>query len=218
MIEVNNLNKNNVNEVLDTLLRTRRSVRGFTKEVPSKESVEEVIEAGRLAPYAILAVAKQTDFRRFFVISNNSLPMDKIKAIINDVIKTQISICEKEVEKNISLKSFITSLKMQVEKGILGIGTSPYLIIVGERRGTPPIEQKALSHVMQNMWLKATALGLGFELVSVIGRLGDNKDFCDILGVPTGEFGFDACAIGFPTKIVNRESRAIPELSIKWIQ
>ena len=106
---------------------------------------------------------------------------------------------------------------MQVEKGILGIGTSPYLIIVGERRGTPPIEQKSLSHVMQNMWLKATALGLGFELVSVIGRLGDNKDFCDILGVQTGEFGFDACAIGFPTKIVNRESRAIPELSIKWL-
>lgn len=66
---------------------------------------------------------------------------------------------------------------MQVEKGVLGIGTAPYLIIVAERRGIPPIEQKSLSHVMQNMWLKSTALGLGFELVSVIGRLSDNKDF-----------------------------------------
>ncbi|EQF27098.1 nitroreductase family protein [Clostridioides difficile CD160] len=214
---MNNLDKNNVNEVLDMLLRTRRSVRSFTKEAPSKELVEEIIETGRLAPYAILAVAKQTDFRHFFVISNNSLQMDKIKTILVDVIKTQISNLEKEAENNITLQSFIASLKMQVKKGVLGIGTSPYLIIVAERRGIPAIEQKSLSHVMQNMWLKSTALGLGFELVSVIGRLSNNKDFCDILGLPTGEYGFDACAIGFPTTSVTKEGRAVPHPSIKWI-
>lgn len=214
---MNNLDKNNVNEVLDMLLRTRRSIRSFTKEVPSKEMVEEIIETGRLAPYAILAVAKQTDFRHFFVISNNSLQMDKIKTILVDVIKTQISAHEKEAKNNITLQSFITSLKMQVEKGILGVGTAPYLIIVAERRGIPAIEQKSLSHVMQNMWLKSTALGLGFELVSVIGRLSNNKDFCDILGIPTGEYGFDACTIGFPTTSVIKEGRAVPHPSIKWI-
>lgn len=214
---MNNLDKNNVNEVLDMLLRTRRSVRSFTKEAPSKELVEEIIETGRLAPYAILAVAKQTDFRHFFVISNNSLQMDKIKTILIDVIKTQISSLEKEAENNITLQSFIASLKMQVKKGVLGIGTSPYLIIVAERRGIPAIEQKSLSHVMQNMWLKSTALGLGFELVSVIGRLSNNKDFCDILGLPTGEYGFDACAIGFSTTSVIKEGRAVPHPSIKWI-
>nr|UWI50503.1 nitroreductase family protein [Clostridioides difficile] len=214
---MNNLDKNNVNEVLDMLLRTRRSIRSFTKEVPSKELVEEIIETGRLAPYAILAVAKQTDFRHFFVISNNSLQMDKIKTILVDVIKTQISNHEMEAKNNITLQSFITSLKMQVEKGVLGVGTAPYLIIVAERRGIPAIEQKSLSHVMQNMWLKSTALGLGFELVSVIGRLSNNKDFCDILGIPTGEYGFDACTIGFPTTAVIKEGRAVPHPSIKWI-
>lgn len=215
---MNNLEKNNVNEVLDMLLRTRRSVRSFTKEVPSKQLVEDIIETGRLAPYAILAVAKQTDFRHFFVISNNSVQMDKIKNIIVDVIKTQISTHEKKAEINITLQSFISSLKMQAEKWVLGVGTAPYLIIVAERRGIPAIEQKSLSHVMQNMWLKSTALGLGFELVSVIGRLSDNKDFCDILGVQTGEYGFDACAIGFPTTSVTREGRAVPNPSTKWIE
>lgn len=214
---MNNLDKNNINEVLDMLLRTRRSVRSFSKEEPSKEIIEEIIETGRLAPYAILAVAKQTDFRHFFVISNNSLQMDKIKNILVDVIKTQISSLEKEAKNNVTLQSFIASLKMQVEKGILGVGTAPYLIIVAERRGIPAIEQKSLSHVMQNMWLKSTALGLGFELVSVIGRLSNNKDFCDILGVPTGEYGFDACAIGFSTTSVTKEGRAVPHPSIKWI-
>lgn len=215
---MNNLEKNNVNEVLDMLLRTRRSVRSFTKEVPSKQLVEDIIETGRLAPYAILAVAKQTDFRHFFVISNNSVQMDKIKNIIVDVIKTQISTHEKKAEINITLQSFISSLKMQAEKGVLGVGTAPYLIIVAERRGIPAIEQKSLSHVMQNMWLKSTALGLGFELVSVIGRLSDNKEFCDILGVQTGEYGFDACAIGFPSTSVTREGRAVPNPSTKWIE
>ncbi|MCC0633072.1 MULTISPECIES: nitroreductase family protein [unclassified Clostridioides] len=214
---MNNLDKNNVNEVLDMLLRTRRSIRSFTKEIPSKELVEKIIETGRLAPYAILAVAKQTDFRHFFVISNNSLQMDKIKTILVDVIKTQISTHEKEAENDITLQSFITSLKMQVKKGVLGVGTAPYLIIVAERRGIPAIEQKSLSHVMQNMWLKATALGLGFELVSIIGRLSNNKDFCDILGIPTGEYGFDACTIGFSTASVTKEGRAVPHPSIKWI-
>lgn len=214
---MNNLDKNNVNDVLDMLLRTRRSIRTFTKEVPSKEHIEEIIEAGRLAPYAILAVAKQTDFRHFFVVSNNSLQMDKIKNILADVIKSEISDHEEEAKDNITLQSFITSLKMQVEKGVLGVGTAPYLVIVAERHGIPAIEQKSLSHVMQNMWLKATALGLGFELVSVIGRLSDNKDFCDILGVPTKEYGFDACAIGFPTASVTREGRAVPYPSIKWV-
>jgi len=214
---MNNLDKNNINEVLDMLLRTRRSTRSFTKEVPSKELIEEIIEAGRLAPYAILAVAKQTDFRHFFIISNNSLQMDKIKTILGDVIKSQISTHEKEAKNNIALQSFITSLKMQVEKGALGVGIAPYLVIVAERHGIPPIEQKSLSHVMQNMWLKATALGLGFELVSAIGRLSDNKDFCDILGLPTKEYGFDACTIGFPATSVTREGRAVPYPSIKWI-
>lgn len=214
---MNNLDKDNVNEVLDMLLRTRRSIRSFTKEVPPKELVEEIIEAGRLAPYAILAVAKQTDFRHFFVISNNSLQMDKIKTILGDVIKSEISTHEKEAKNNMTLQSFISSLKMQVEKGALGVGIAPYLVIVAERRGIPAIEQKSLSHVMQNMWLKASALGLGFELVSAIGRLSNNKDFCDILGIPAGEYGFDACAIGFPAIAAAKEGRAVPHPSIKWI-
>lgn len=214
---MNNLDKNDVNAALDMLLKTRRSVRSFTKEVPSKEIVEEIIESGRLAPYAKLAVAEQKDFRQFFVISNNSLQMDKIKNILVDVIKTQISIHNKKVENNITTQSFINSLSIQAEKGAFGIGVAPYLIIVGERRGIPAIEQKVLSHVMQNMWLKATALGLGFQLVSAIGQLSDNKDFCDILGVQTGKYGFDACTIGFPKISVTNESRAIPYPSIKWL-
>lgn len=214
---MSNFEENNVNEVLDMLIRTRRSVRNFTNEVPSKELVEQIVEAGRLAPYAILAVAKQTDFRHFVVISNNSPAIGKIKTILKDLMKSQISQHEKAAQNNKTLQSFITSLSMQVEKGALGVGNAPYLIIVAERHGIPPIEQKSLSHIMQNMWLKTTALGLGLELVSGIGRLSDNKEFCDIIGLPSGEYGFDACSVGFPATVVSREGRDVPCKSIKWI-
>jgi nitroreductase len=212
-----NIKESNVNEVLDMLIRTRRSVRNFTNEVPSKELVEQIVEAGRLAPYAILAVAKQNDFRHFIVISKNTPAIDKIKSILKDLMKSQISKHEKDAQDNKTLQSYITSLSMQVEKGALGVGSAPYLIIVAERHGIPPIEQKSLSHIMQNMWLKTTALGLGFGLVSAIGRLSDNKEFCDIIGLPIGEYGFDACTVGFQVTSVNREGRDIPYKSIKWI-
>ena len=215
---MSNLKENNVNEVLDMLIPTRRSVRNFTNEVPSKELVEQIVEAGRLAPYAILAVAKQTDFRHFVVISNNTPAIDKIKTILKDLMKSEISKHEKDAQDNKTLQSYITSLSMQVKKGALGVGSAPYLIIVAERHGIPPIEQKTLSHIMQNMWLKTTALGLGLELVSAIGRLSDNKEFCDIIGLPSGEYGFDSCTVGFPSTVVNRKGRDIPCQSIKWVK
>jgi len=214
---MSNYNQNCVNEVLDMLIQTRKSVRNFTEDVPSKEIVEQIIEAGRLAPYAILAVAKQTDFRHFFVISKNSPAIDKINTLLKYLMKSQISKYENDAKENKTLQSYINSLNMQIEKGALGVGSAPYLIIVAERHGIPPIEQKSLSHVMQNMWLKTTALGLGLELISAIGRFSDNKEFCEIIGLPIGEYGFDACSIGFPATVVSRKGRDIPHRSIKWI-
>ncbi|MGD0953085.1 MAG: hypothetical protein ABR985_11955 [Methanotrichaceae archaeon] len=35
-------------------------------------------------------------------------------------------------------------------------------MVVAERKSFPPVEQQSLAHCLQNMWLKATALGLGF--------------------------------------------------------
>ncbi len=47
-----------------------------------------------------------------------------------------------------------------------GIGSAPYFIVGAEKKGFPAVEQQFLAHCLENMWLKATALGLGFQLVS----------------------------------------------------
>ena len=51
---------------------------------------------------------------------------------------------------------------------------------------------------MENMWLKATALGLGFQLVSVTSQMSPDPEFCGVLGIPAGEWELMGCAIGYP--------------------
>ena len=59
------------------------------------------------------------------------------------------------------------------------------------------MEKQSLAHALENMWLKATALGLGFQIVSVTGEMSDNKKFCDILGIAAGTYELMGCAVGY---------------------
>ncbi|MGH4137572.1 class I SAM-dependent methyltransferase [Clostridium sp.] len=73
-------------------------------------------------------------------------------------MKSEISKHEKDAQGNKTLQSYITSLSMQVEKGSLGVGSVPYLIIVAERHGIPPIEQiseKMIDIAKKNLGNKA---------------------------------------------------------------
>jgi len=93
-------------------------------------------------------------------------------------------------------KAFAKRLEMIAEHG-LPISNAPYYIVVAERKGIPPAEAQSLAHCLQNMWLKATALGLGFQLISATAEMSGNKDFCELLGIPFGKFGLDGCLIGY---------------------
>lgn len=48
------------------------------------------------------------------------------------------------------------------------------------------------------MWLTATDLGLGFQLISATKTLSDNDDFLKLLGLKKGEYSLDGCAVGYP--------------------
>ena len=78
-----------------------------------------------------------------------------------------------------------------------GVGTAPYFIIIAEKKGFPRVEQQSLAHCLENMWLKATALDLGFQLVSVTAQLADNPSFCAMLGINPGEWALNGCAVGY---------------------
>ncbi len=189
------------NKIIDQLIESRRSIRKFKSEVPPRENIEQVLQAGLLAPYASPGVS-QEDFRRFIVIPRES----KATAQVATVFKRQVKYWSKNIEAQMETDEFLKKhagpflgrLKMMGEQGLPNIGKAPYYIVVAEQRGFPPAEQLSLAHCLQNMWLKATALGLGMQLLSITEQLDKDKEFCDLIRIPVGEYALDGCVIGYP--------------------
>ncbi len=202
------------NEVLDRIIRTRHSVRGFKEDIPPKELVEQVIEAGRLAPYAGLANKGTYDFRRFFVIPTGSEKAAAIRTLVLESVKALLPEIERETDPR--AQAMLNVLRMLAQKG-LPPWKAPYLIIVAERRGFPSREDKALAYCLQNMWLKASAAGLGMQLFSAISDLEDTGALSVLLELPRGEFSFDACILGYPEAPLQEIIREEPRLMLQWL-
>ena len=85
------------------------------------------------------------------------------------------------------------------KRGVVpGIGTAPYYIVVAERKGYPPVELQSLAHCLENMWLKATALELGFQIVSITSEMAQNPEFCNHSRDYPGRMGTDGVCNRLP--------------------
>jgi len=210
-----------VNKKLDEIINKRRSIRKFKKEVPPKEIIEDIIKAGLMAPYAGISGIPVNEIRRFFVLSKDSKNM--IKA--NEIIMSQLKSNAKRL--NLAMvfvpyirnngKAFVKNVNNMAKNGVSAFKTAPYYIIIAERKCMPPTQKQSLAHVLQNMWLKATALGLGFQLLTFTETMSKNKDFVNLLELPDGEFELDGCAIGYPDQIpLEKKSFSVNEV-IKWL-
>ena len=127
-----------------------------------------------------------------------------------------------EMDKNSFLQktgaSFVKRLETISRQGLPGVGSAPYFVVVAERKGIPPVEQQSLAHCLQNMWLKATALGLGFHLVSMTALMATDEAFCKILHIPFGEFELNGCAVGYPEALLPPSSRPGVDDVTYWIE
>jgi nitroreductase len=192
------------NSALDAILEARRSIRRFTSEIPPKELIEQIIKAGLWAPYSGLAVAGK-DYRRFVVIPRES----KVTAQLQELLKRKAMFLSEKMTKKMEQSSFAREhgqafaerLKMTSRNGVPGLGFAAYYVVVAERKGIPAVEHRSLAHCLQNMWLKATALGLAFQVLSITAEMGEDKTFRDLLGIPQGQFALDGCLIGHPGTI-----------------
>jgi hypothetical protein len=68
------------------------------------------------------------------------------------------------------------------------------------------------------MWLKSTALGLGFQLLSITAQMADEKGFCDLLNIQFGEFALDGCVIGYTEKLPPPVKRQQIDEVTRWIE
>lgn len=189
-------------KTFDEILRLRRSTRVFTDEIPPKDLIDKIIDAGLLAPYAAQAVGSDKNFRRFYFVRKSSNALSRMNKLMRDEAGNKLIALRKELEQKPffenKLMPFIGKLESVKNKGVVGVGTAPYYIIIAEKKGIPPVEQQSLAHCLQNMWLKATELGLGFHLVSMTAEMIENGEFCEILQISSTDYAVNGCAIGFP--------------------
>jgi nitroreductase len=212
------------NVYLDQVLAERRSHRQFRPGFCSEEEIRRILHAGLLAPFAAAAVGNSHDyFRRFFVMRKGSESMNAAIPLVMRQIQKLSADLEQVMQKDPSLRvkaaGFVRRLSMIQSGGVIpGIGTAPYYIVVAERRGYPPVELQSLAHCLENMWLKATALGLGFQLVSVTSQMSSDPAFCALLGIPPGEWELMGCAVGYPADELSPSIRPPVEDVTAWLR
>jgi nitroreductase len=212
------------NMYLDQILAERRSHRMFRPEFCSEDEIRRILHAGLLAPFAAAAVGNSHDyFRRFFVMRRGSESMNAAIPLVMRQVQKMAADLEAGMKHDPSLRAkaagFARRLSMFQEKRIVpGVGTAPYYIVVAERRGFPPVELQSLAHCLENMWLKATALDLGFQIVSVTSQMSSDPAFCAILGLPVGEWELMGCAVGYPADELSPSIRPPVEDVTVWLE
>jgi len=94
---------------------------------------------------------------------------------------------------------------------------SAYFIVLAEKKGFPSIEKQSMAHAFENMWLTATDLGLGFQLISATNTLSDNTDFLELLNLKKGEYTLDGCAVGIAKNDTKRTKVFDIDKFVRWI-
>jgi nitroreductase len=217
-------NDDQKNMFLDRILAERRSYRMFKPEFPPEDAIRRIIHAGLLAPFAAAAVGNSSEyFRRFFVMKLGSKSMNAAAPLVFEQVREMAARLKKEMEKDPEIRKRAGSFAQRLDaiqkmSRVPGIGTAPYYIVIAERKGYPPVELQSLAHCMENMWLKATALGLGFQLVSVTSEMSKNPEFCRILGINAGEWELMGCAIGYPKEELSPSIRPPVDDVTTWLE
>jgi nitroreductase len=180
-------------EAIREVIAARRSMRRFSETSPSREALESVLAAGLAAPYAAAMAAGATLDRRFFVLPRGGRAVAAAAAAIQ--AHAAAALDDPGLPDPLRAR-----LEAVAEGRVLGVGGAPYYVVVAERGALMPVQQQSLAHALENMWLMATALGLGMHLVSATTTMSDDPAFCALLGLPPGEFALNGCAIGIPAE------------------
>jgi len=211
--------------ILDEIINARRTYRMFRPEVPPEEHISGIIQAGLAAPFAAAAIGGKGNeyFRQFFVFPRDSRDLVIAGGLLLQKVHMMADDLEKGMKHNPALRStaepFSRRLEMIRKAGVVpGIETAPYYIVVAERKGFPPVEQQSLAHCLENMWLKATVLNLGFQLVSLTGQMGSDPEFCRLLGIPPDVFELNGCAVGYYQEQLPPSIRPPADQVTKWME
>lgn len=182
---------------LDSCIKGRRSVRGYTDEPVSKEMIEAVLEAGTWAPSGM-----NRQPWRFIVIEDE------------DVIK----MVSKQTKKIVPEVMPQMSDKMQTEADVICYNAPVLIFICAEKDGVHgDLDMTDSVLAAQNMFLKAHELGLGACYMGFIAFLSRKPEILEKAGVPGGYELKVPLALGHPKEKPGPGNRNEPEI-IEWIK
>lgn len=204
------------NKVLDGIIRGRRSCRVFTAEVPSKDLVTQVLDAGMHGPFAALAVAGRADFRRFFVIEGGGEAMGRLREIVRRHMLEATARMEEQAAQDAVFAAPTAAFRAVLKRATFP--QCPWLVLVAELNGFPDVAPQSLAHCLQNMWLKATALGMGVQLLSVFEMMSENEELLALLGLTPGAYSLLGCAIGYPAAPLGLSERPDTAAATTWLR
>jgi nitroreductase len=209
------------NAALDRIIAARRTIRAFAPEAPPREMIDAVIAAGLWAPYAALAVGDRADFRRFFVFTRGTPASAEAGRFVQQAIRRRVEDAARargrEPVPGDPEFSFLQRVKALTHDIHPSLKAAPYFIVLAEFQGYPAAALQSLAHTLENMWLKAAALGLAFQLLSVVESMSEDRDFVRYLGLPFGEFVLDGCVVGTPAADPPPVRRPDPRTAVKWL-
>ncbi len=207
---------------LDEIIRSRRSVREFTKHPIPVEDLRRILESAIWAPYAGATGIPLKDLRKIFVFLQDTESMNQAR----DILLTQI---RKKARVLNLLLTFLPFLRKKMtgflnvldavnRNGIPSLHQASCYVVIAEKKGFPPVGKQSIAHALQNMWLTATDMGLGFHLVSATGILSKNTEFLNLLGLMKGEYELDGCVIGFPAESTGLSKNIDTDDHIIWMR
>ncbi|MDR3574666.1 MAG: nitroreductase family protein [Anaerolineaceae bacterium] len=192
-------------DTLNNIIRARHTTRKFKTEAPEKAIIGQVVEAGLYAPYAAMTGMKLEELRHIVVLAPESDVCNKVKDLLYAEIKNgyrKLSLASRFSSKlRRQGQTFIKRLAYFVEKGVPALDQGTYWILVLEKKGIPSSSNLAVAHVLENMWLEATALGLGFQLLSATKLLEKSTGFWETIGYEKGLYELDGCLAGYSDQV-----------------
>ncbi len=212
----------NTNKSIEQIIKSRRSVRNFSTEIPPTEDLIKIIESAVYAPYGGATGIPLDELRKIFIFKQGSESMKAAKGIF-------LSQMRKNTKKlNLLLKllpflkpkmqTFANKVSGLAKSGSPALNNAAYFIVLAEKKGFPSIEKQSMAHAFENMWLIATDLGLGFQLLSAINTLSDNKDFLKLLNLKKDEYALDGCVIGYPKSNTEKTKEFDVKKFVTWMK
>ncbi len=96
---------------------------------------------------------------------------------------------------------------------------APYFIVIAEYHGIaiPDLGQHSLAHCLKNVWLKATALDLAYQIISAPAEMNNDAQFCSLLGLQPGEWDLMGCALGYAKHPIGPSKRPSADEVTVWL-